>query len=64
MEEEVRYKQIIEKVFEPRRLLAAWQQVRSNAGAAGMDQMTVSAFECRESEDYYFSNRLYRSTTS
>jgi group II intron reverse transcriptase/maturase len=50
MEEEVKYKQVMERVFEPRRLQAAWQQVRSNAGAAGIDQMTVSAFECRESE--------------
>ena len=50
MEEGVKYKQIMERVFEPRRLQTAWQQVRSNAGAAGIDQMTVADFEQRESE--------------
>jgi len=46
----VKYEQVMEKVFEPRRLQAAWQQVRSNAGAAGIDQMTVADFERREGE--------------
>lgn len=46
----MKYKQVMERVFEPRRLQTAWQQVRSNAGAAGIDQMTVADFERRESE--------------
>jgi len=36
------------KVYEPGRLQAAWQQVRKNAGAAGIDQMTVEEFAQRE----------------
>lgn len=37
-------------VSDPARLQLAWQQVRKNAGAAGIDRMTVSAFSERESE--------------
>jgi retron-type reverse transcriptase len=40
----------MERVFEPRRLQAAWQRVKANDGAAGIDQMTVAEFEQRESE--------------
>ena len=39
---------VLVKVFEPGRLLMAWQQVRKNAGAAGIDQMTVEEFAQRE----------------
>lgn len=46
----MKYKHIMERVFEPRRLQAAWQQVKANDGAAGIDQMTVAEFEQRESE--------------
>jgi len=46
----VKYKHVMERVFEPRRLQAAWQQVKSNDGAAGIDQMTVAEFEQREGE--------------
>lgn len=46
----MKYEEIMERVFEPRRLQAAWQQVRSNAGAAGIDRMTVADFEQREAE--------------
>jgi group II intron reverse transcriptase/maturase len=35
----------MEQVYEPRRLRKAWQQVKHNAGAAGIDQMTVAVFE-------------------
>ncbi len=41
---------VMEKVYEPGRLNAAWQQVRKNAGAAGIDKMTVQDFESREAE--------------
>jgi group II intron reverse transcriptase/maturase len=50
MEVELKYKHIMERVFEPRRLQSAWQQVKANEGAAGIDQMTVGEFEQRESE--------------
>ena len=50
MEGELKYKGVMERVFEPRRLQAAWQQVKANDGAAGIDRMTVAAFERRESE--------------
>jgi group II intron reverse transcriptase/maturase len=39
---------VLVKVYEPRRLQQAWQQVRKNAGAAGIDQMTVDEFAQRE----------------
>ena len=39
-----------ERVYEPRRLLEAWQQVKRNAGAAGIDRMTVDEFESRKEE--------------
>ena len=40
--------EVLVKVYEPGRLQMAWQQVRKNAGAAGIDQMTVEAFTQRE----------------
>ncbi|WP_260296019.1 group II intron reverse transcriptase/maturase [Sedimenticola hydrogenitrophicus] len=39
---------VLVKVYEPGRLQLAWQQVRKNAGAAGIDQMTVEEFAQRE----------------
>ena len=41
---------VLERVYNPGRLRMAWQQVRKNAGAAGIDQMTVEEFERREDE--------------
>ena len=41
---------VLERVCEPRRLLEAWQQVKRNAGAAGIDRMTVEEFESRKQE--------------
>ena len=43
-------KNVLERVYNPGRLRMAWQQVRKNAGAAGIDKMTVEAFELREDE--------------
>ena len=40
--------EVLVKVFEPGRLQMAWQQVRKNAGAAGIDRMTVEEFAQRE----------------
>ena len=39
---------VLAKVYEPGRLWAAWQQVRKNAGAAGIDRMMVAEFAQRE----------------
>ena len=41
---------VLERVYEPRRLLEAWQQVKENAGAAGIDRMTVEDFKERKDE--------------
>ena len=41
---------VLERVYEPGRLRRAWQQVKKNAGAAGIDRMTVEEFERREDE--------------
>jgi len=41
---------VLEKVYEPRRLIEAWQQVKRNAGAAGIDRMSVKDFEERKGE--------------
>ncbi len=49
-EKKVKHVKVLERVYEPRRLRKAWQQVKQNAGAAGMDQMTVEAFEQRKDE--------------
>jgi RNA-directed DNA polymerase len=46
----VKHENVIERVYNPGRLRMAWQQVRKNAGAAGIDKMTVDAFEQREDE--------------
>jgi group II intron reverse transcriptase/maturase len=41
---------VMERVYEPGRLYEAWQQVKKNAGAAGIDKMTVEEFTSREAE--------------
>ncbi len=41
---------VMERVYQRRRLNRAWQQVEKNAGAAGVDQMTVEDFAIRKSE--------------
>jgi RNA-directed DNA polymerase len=46
----VKHKNVLERVYNPGRLRMAWQQVRKNAGAAGIDKMTVEAFERQEDE--------------
>ena len=43
-ESEMKVNEVLVKVFEPGRLQMAWQQVRKNAGAAGIDRMTVEEF--------------------
>jgi len=46
----VKQEKVLERVYNPGRLRQAWQQVRRNAGAAGIDKMTVEAFEEKEEE--------------
>lgn len=46
----MKHVKVLERVYEPRRLRKAWQQVKRNAGAAGIDQMTVEVFEQRKDE--------------
>jgi RNA-directed DNA polymerase len=35
---------VMERVYDPKRLQEAWQQVKRNAGAAGIDEMAVDEF--------------------
>ena len=46
----MKHEKVLEMVYEPGRLYQAWQQVRQNAGAAGIDKMTVEEFESRAEE--------------
>ena len=45
-----KHENVLEQVYEPGRLLEAWQQVKTNAGAAGIDRMSVKDFEERKGE--------------
>jgi len=45
-----RYNKVLECIYEPGQLYTAWQRVRKNAGAAGIDGMSVKDFEQREEE--------------
>ena len=42
--------QVLERVYDSRRLRQAWEQIRTNAGAAGIDGMTMQQFEGRQQE--------------
>jgi retron-type reverse transcriptase len=44
----VKTERVLERVYDWGRLRRAWKQVEKNAGAAGMDKMTVEAFKERE----------------
>ena len=46
----MKHEDVLERVCNPGRLHLAWQQVRKNAGASGIDKMTVEAFDRREDE--------------
>jgi RNA-directed DNA polymerase len=45
-----RQEKVMERVYNRSRLRMAWQQVKGNAGAAGIDRMTVEDFEGRQEE--------------
>lgn len=59
----MKQERVIERVYEPGRLRLAWRQVRSNAGAAGIDGMTVKAFERREEELLEYIHEKLKSGT-
>jgi RNA-directed DNA polymerase len=46
----VKHVKVLKRVYEPRRLRQAWQQVKKNAGAVGIDQMTGKDFEREKDE--------------
>ena len=46
----MKYRGVLERVYNLRRLRIAWQQVKKNAGAAGVDQMGVEEFERRRED--------------
>jgi RNA-directed DNA polymerase len=46
----VKHEKVIEGVYNPWRVRKAWRQIRDNAGAAGIDKMTVEDFDKREDE--------------
>ncbi len=46
----MKIERVMERVYDWRRLHLAWRAVESNAGAAGIDQMTVQAFAERAEE--------------
>jgi len=57
---QVKHENILERVYEPGRLRAAWQQVKQNAGAAGIDRMTVEDFESRKEELLKFTELKFK----
>lgn len=44
----VKTEKVLERVYDWGRLRMAWKQIEKNAGAAGIDEMTVEAFKKRE----------------
>ena len=41
---------VMQRVYESGRLRLAWQRVKKNAGAAGIDRMSIKGFEERIKE--------------
>ena len=46
----MKHEEVMERVYDPGRLHEAWQRIKKNAGAAGIDKMTVEEFARREEE--------------
>ena len=46
----MKHENVLERVYEPGRLIEAWRRVKQNAGAAGIDKMSVQDFEQRKTE--------------
>ena len=47
-----RFHTLIDKVYNPRTLMAAWKKVRANRGAAGVDRRTIAEIECIGPQKY------------
>jgi len=45
-----KWNSLIDKVYAPRNLQAAWERVKANKGAPGLDGMTIKKFEARLEE--------------
>lgn len=59
----MRYEKVIERVYDPRRLWTAWRQVKKNAGAAGIDQMSVEDFDERKDELFQLIHEKLKTET-
>jgi RNA-directed DNA polymerase len=59
----VKAEKAMERVYERRRLETAWQQVRKNAGAAGIDKVTVEAFERQAARNLEFVREKLKAGT-
>lgn len=46
----MKIERVMQRVYDQRRLNRAWHQVRNNAGAAGVDKMSVQQFERNEQQ--------------
>lgn len=55
------HNEVLRRVYNRERLYKAWQRVKANAGAAGIDKMTVEEFE--ERADWYLE-RIHRKLTT
>jgi retron-type reverse transcriptase len=47
-----RFHTLIDKVYNPRTLMAAWKKVRANRGAAGVDRRTIAEIELAGPQKY------------
>jgi retron-type reverse transcriptase len=47
---------LIGQVYDPRNLSGAWERVKENRGAGGVDGMTVTRFD--EDRDHYLQQKL------
>jgi len=52
---------LMDKVYSPKNLKAAWARVRSNAGAAGIDRQTIDLFEKNEEWELHQLHEQLRS---
>jgi RNA-directed DNA polymerase len=43
-ETKLKIEEVMKRVYEPNRLMSAWQHVKRNAGTAGIDEMTIDEF--------------------
>ena len=51
---------LMDKVYAPKNLRAAWKQVERNGGAAGIDQLTVGSYERNKTESAEVCTKIAR----